>query len=251
SPYDLIQWGDMLDGNPTYVSGSRNICLQHRDEILAKSPGGNRDQIIAIMNGGDGTSDKGTGHDGQVNIGPFSFDPRPWKWFDTSQAGQGTPCHDLWTFNREPSMDRLGVALLSLISALIVIILLVLVAATIVAAQLVAVALIAVLPFAVLGGALPGAGRAFLWRWVALYARALLAIVMMSLFLAFLLLTTRAVLSAETGTSLLVREASLNLVTILAFVARKRILAAGHRIGHSTGARLARMRIGGSHGAQV
>ena len=148
-------------------------------------------------------------------------------------------------------MERLGVAVLSLFSAVIVIVLLVLVAATIVAAQLTAVALIALLPFAVLGGALPGAGRAVLWRWFSSFARALLAILMMSMFLAFLLVTTRAVLAAESGTSLLMRMASLNLVTILAFVARRRMLQAGHRIAGNFGSRLGGMKYGGHHDQSI
>ena len=33
SPYDLIQWGDMLDGNPS----ANPTCVQRRNQILAKS----------------------------------------------------------------------------------------------------------------------------------------------------------------------------------------------------------------------
>jgi hypothetical protein len=229
-PYELVQWGQFVEDG---------VCRDRMNQILAKGPGGDRDQIVNIMaNGkmGESAEDR-LKRSGGSGFALF-FDRRD----EDKPDGQ---CDDLYAFNREPTMERLGVAALTLISSLIILVLLVLVAGTIVAAQLVAVALIAVLPFAVLGGALPGGGRQALWRWAASFARALLAIVAMSMCLAFLLVTSNSILSSQSSQGLLVRMVTLNAVTITAFVARRRFLEAGQRLATTFGQRLGQMSVGG------
>lgn len=228
-PYELVQWGRYVEDG---------VCRDRMNQILAKGPGGDRDRIVNIMaNGKLGESAeerlKRSGGSGlALLLGRDEDKP----------DGQ---CDELYEFNRAPTMERLGVVALTLISSLIILILLVLVAGTIVAAQLVAVALIAVLPFAVLGGALPGGGRQALWRWAASFARALLAIVAMSMCLAFLLVTSNAILSSQSSQGLLVRMVTLNAVTVTAFVARRRFLEAGQRLATTFGQRLGQMSVGG------
>jgi len=228
-PYQLLQWGQAVPPGE---------CTHRMNEILAKSPGGNRNNIIHIMGTGEmGKSDSGPP---LASVGSVLDD-----WIFGSSSDLDGKCDALYKFNTQPSMERLGMAALALFAALIVMVLLVMVAGTVVAAQLVAVVLIALTPFAVLGGALPGAGRQMLWRWMAGFARTLLTILMMSSFLAFLLVTTKAVFDTTTGDALLVRMVALNLVTIVAFVARKRMLAAGHRVATNFGQRLGSGSVGG------
>ncbi len=232
-PYQLLQWGQAVPAGE---------CTHRMNEILAKSPGGNRNNIIHIMGTGEMGKSGGGGLADAIQ-GPIGKAVSDWL-FGSSSDLDGT-CDALYKFNTQPSMERLGTAALALIAATIIVILLVLVAGTVVAAQLVAVVLIALTPFAVLGGALPGAGRQMLWRWMAGFARALLTILLMSAFLAFLLVTTKAVFDTTGGNDLLVRMVALNLVTIVAFVARKRLLAAGHRVATNFGQRLGSASVGG------
>jgi len=231
-PYQLLQWGQAVPPGE---------CTHRMNEILAKSPGGNRNNIIHIM--GTGEMGKSGGGLADAIQGPIGKAVADWL-FGSSSDLDGT-CDALYKFNTQPSMERLGMAALALFAAIVIMVLLVLVAGTVVAAQLVAVVLIALTPFAVLGGALPGAGRQMLWRWMAGFARTLLTILLMSAFLAFLLVTTQAVFDTTTGDALLVRMAALNLVTIVAFVARKRMLAAGQRVATNFGQRLGSASVGG------
>lgn len=164
-------------------------CAQARDAVLASGAGGDRDALVTVMD----------------------------------QPG----CTALYRFNREPSTERLGVAVLVLFAASLLMISLGMVAGTVVAAQIVAVLLIALLPFAALAAALPGAGRTATWRWAAAMIRSLTTIVVMSGFLTFLLLTSDALLHAEQGQSLLAQMAVLNVVAVLGFGLRRRAVRAG------------------------
>jgi hypothetical protein len=175
-------------------------CAAHRDAVLAAGPGGNRDQIVAAMD-------------------------RP-------------PCTALYQFNREPSTERLAVAVLVLAASGILMASLGMVAATVVIAQVIAVALIAAMPFAALAAALPGAGRSIMWRWATALVRALATIVAMSAFLTFLLLAGDALLVSEQGQSLLVQMAVLNLVAILGFTLRHRVAQTGRQAASGIGRRM-------------
>jgi hypothetical protein len=127
-------------------------------------------------------------------------------------------------------------------------VLLVLVAGTLVAAQLLAVGLIAVMPFALASGVLPGGGRQMLWRWVAGVLRALAAILMMAVFLSFFLVSVKAMLAATEAETLFVRFAVLDLLVILMFVVKSRLLKAGKSLANNIGRRLEGARIGGTNG---
>ncbi|GAC1362442.1 MAG: hypothetical protein NVSMB32_02770 [Actinomycetota bacterium] len=164
-------------------------CRAARDAVLAASPGGNRNTVVSVMD----------------------------------QPG----CTALYRFNRDPSTERLGVAVVVLIASGLMMLSLATVAGTVVAAQVVVVMLIALLPFAALSAALPGGGRTASWRWATALVRALTTIVVMSGFLTFLLLASDALLSAGQDQPLMVQMASLNVVAILAFALRQRMVRAG------------------------
>jgi hypothetical protein len=177
-----------------------DACVAHRDAVLAAGPSGDRNALVAGMN-------------------------RP-------------GCTALYRFNRDPSTERLGVAVLVVIAAGILVLSLSLVAGSVVLAQLVAVGLIALMPFAGLAAALPGAGRMVTWYWATALARALTTIVVMSVFLTFLLLASDALLTSTRGDSLLVQMATLNLVAILGISLRHRLARSGRRAVTSMGHRL-------------
>lgn len=177
-------------------------CRQQADEVLAAGSGGDRDQVVSAM--------------------------------DTP------PCTALYTFNREPSTDRLGVAVLVLAASAILMVSLGLVAGTVILAQLVAVILVGVMPFAALAAALPGSGRTVMWLWGTALVRALVTIVAMSAFLTFLLVAGDALLASGQGQSLLVQMAVLNLVAVLGFSLRRRLLNAGRSTVDRAARRLTR-----------
>lgn len=166
-------------------------CARQEDLVLAAGPGGDRDAVVSLMD---------------------------------------TPaCRALYAFNRQPSTERLGVAVLVLAAAGVLVVSLGMVAGTVVVAQVVAVALIAVMPFAALGAALPRSGRVVLWAWGFALLRALVTVVVMAGFLTFLLLAADALLATGQGQPLLVQMAVLNLIAVLGFTLRRRVLRSGQR----------------------
>lgn len=138
-------------------------------------------------------------------------------------------------------------ALLVLLSALVVLAVMLLVACTVVVAQLVAVVLVALTPFAVTLGALPGAGRQLLWRWVAAGLRCMAVIVAMAAVLAFMLVTSAALLSSA-GHTVRERLALLVLATIAMVILRRRVLGGTQALVARVDRRLEAARIGGTHG---
>jgi hypothetical protein len=183
-----------------------DACAPYRDAVLSAGPGGDRNALVAGMN-------------------------RP-------------GCAALYRFNRDPSTERLGVAVLVVIAAGVLVTSLSLVAGSVVLAQVVAVGLIALTPFAALAGALPGAGRAAMWHWATALLRALATIVVMSVFLTFLLLASDALLSSTRGDSLLVQMAVLNMVAMIGISLRHRLAQSGRRAASGVGRRLERARPG-------
>ncbi len=182
-------------------------CLAMRDRILATGPHGNNDE------------------------------PR--------DAMQLVGCDEQADFNHDPNGSRLFGAVLTFGVSLVMVVLVALVALTIVVAQVVLVILFALLPFAALAAVLPGAGRELAWRWVAALLRVVLAVVGMSFVLSLLLLTIRGLLETSTEVGLVERFALVNMVVLAAFVARRRIINAGHGLAASMGQRLASRRSGG------
>jgi hypothetical protein len=179
-----------------------------------------------------------------LETGPHGADDEP-----RTVMGSDPACERYASFNADPTFERLGAALLVLIAAAISVVLLVLVAGTVVVAQLIGIALIALMPFALVGGIFPGGGRQLLWRWVVAALRVLIVIVAMALFLSFLLLSMTGLLDATKGRSLLERFGILVILTVVAFVARKRVVRAGQSITERWGRRLETARVGGTGGA--
>jgi len=136
-------------------------------------------------------------------------------------------------FNRDPSSERLGVALLTAMAGALVMVLLVMVSFTLVAAQLGVILAIAVAPFGLLFGTLPGRGRTLFWRWVASAAMALVGVMMMSVLLSLTLVTVDMVLGNTLDAPLMVQMGVVDLVVIMALVKRKRLLSGGrHAVGN-------------------
>lgn len=182
-------------------------CAAARDRILAEGPHGNDDEPRDAMN----------------------------------LAG----CTEAADFNHDPNGTRLFGAVLTMVAALIMAVLITLVAVTVVAAQVVAIVLFSIAPFAMLAGVLPAGGRTLAWAWLGALGRVVLAVVGMSFLLSLLLLTVQAMLAGTADASILERFALVNLVVVVMFIARKRILAGGHNIASQFAQRMATRRPGG------
>lgn len=203
-PYELVQWGAAVPPH----------CRDRRDSVLAAGPAGDRDRIVAGMNGGG--------------------------------------CEALYRFNRDPSMERLGVALMALAAAGVVLGAVLMVAVTVVVAQLVAVGLISLMPLAALGGTLPGAGRQAMWRWAGWLVRALVTILAVSVLLTFMLVAADALLQATDGEPLVLRMWTLNLVAVFGLVVRRRVAHTAHHAAAAWGRRQEMAAAGGpQHAAHM
>lgn len=175
-----------------------------------------------------------------VQTGPWGSRSEP------RDAMKATGCKAEATFNKDPSADRLMGAVLVLVATIFVMILLVLIAATLVGAQIGVVVAIAVSPFPMAAGALPGGGRQLLWRWLGGIGRALAGVVMTGVFLSLFLVGVGAVLTATSGEFLVVQMGVIDLLVVMALVARKRLLKAGRRAVNRAVSRVEQSRVGGS-----
>lgn len=180
--------------------------------------------------------------DAALDGGPHGTDDTP------RELMRNAGCETQAAFNERASAERLMSALLVLVAAFIVLAALVLIAVTVVAAQLFAVGLVALLPFAVLLGVLPGGGRQLLWRWLAAGLRTLAVTVAMAGLLAFVLVTSDALL-ADATSSLLERFALLVVLAVVLFIARRKVLRGTQTVAGNLGRRLETARIGGTHGS--
>lgn len=153
-------------------------------------------------------------------------------------------CEDLSDFNHDPSAQRLFGAVLAFVAAGIMTVLIGLLSLTVVVAQLsVAVAFI-VLPFAAALAVLPGAGRGLAIRWVTTVLRAVVAMVAMSFLLAVMLMTIQALLAGSDAMPMFARFALVDVAAIVAILARKRVIAAGHGLAAGFGSAAAAARPG-------
>jgi hypothetical protein len=136
-------------------------------------------------------------------------------------------CAKYAQFNEKPSVERMGMALVSLLVALVVIALLGLVALTVLGAQIVVAGHLVAVPFAVVVGTVPGTGRQLLVKWAGNVMQAYVVIVAMSFLLAMLLVGTTAILGLpDDHRPLGKRYLVLLLVVCLIFRMRKRLTAA-------------------------
>jgi len=139
-----------------------------------------------------------------VATGPHGADNEP------RTVMEAAGCEEQARFNHDPTGTRLFGAVLTLGAAATMVVLLGLVAATVVVAQMVVVVLFAIAPFALLAAVLAGSGRELAWRWMAGLARAVVAVVGMSVVLSLLLLSVTAVLAASGDLGLVERFALVN-----------------------------------------
>jgi hypothetical protein len=225
APYDILNWKHPLTG----------ACAAARDKILTE-PGPLGPPQIA------------TSPQGVVTTVPPQRESAPW---DTQEyprtVMRAAGCNDEADFNTTPSLGRAGASLLLLLAVFIVLLSLSLIAVTVIAAQFVGVGLIMVLPIALVAGMVPGAGRQLLWRWVGLAGKCVVAILALSFLLTFFAIAAGGVLNAFPG-PILVPLFALDILALILFFARKRVLHAGQRAGQRIGGHLESRSIGGSRG---
>ena len=165
-----------------------------------------------------------------VATGPHGSDDAP------RDAMSAAGCDELADFNHDPSAERLFGAVLAFFAAAIMAVLVGLVALTVVVAQLaVAVAFVA-LPFAAAVAVLPGSGRSLAVRWMVMILRSVLAMVGMSFLLAVMLMLIQALLAGSDSMPLFARFTLVDVSVVVAILARKRLISAGHGFAAGVGA---------------
>jgi hypothetical protein len=173
-----------------------------------------------------------------VATGPHGSDDAP------RAAMSAAGCDELADFNHDPSAQRLFGAVLAFVAAVIMAVLVGLVSLTVVVAQLaVAVAFVA-LPFAAAVAVLPGSGRGLAIRWMVMVIRSVLAMVGMSFLLAVMLMLIQGLLAGSDSMPLFARFALVDVSVVVAILARKRLISAGHGFAAGVGAAAAAARPG-------
>lgn len=187
-PYDLINWGvDLGDANDG--ANPWAACAQVRNQILSEAPHGNDDRPRYLM-------------------------------------GQSAACSELADFNHSPSAMRWGTAFVSPLVTALVVVLLLFVSFTLLGVQFAVVSLAHLLPYFMITGALPGQGRALLWKWFGWMAKGFLVIVAMATLLAFYVSSLGAIAAVTAGESWIVQAGGLLFVTGFIFWLRKKAVAA-------------------------
>lgn len=224
-PYDILNWKHPLTG----------ACAAARDKILTQP-------------GPPGMPQMTTNGPVMTITGPPEPETAPWDTQDYPRSVMlAAGCTSEATFNARPTLARAFAAALLLMAALIVLISLTLIAVTVIAAQFVGVGLVMVLPIALVVGMVPGAGRQLLWRWVGLAGKCIVAILALSFLLTFFAIAAGGVLNAFPG-PILVPLFALDILALVLFFARKRVLHAGQRAGQRIGGHLESRQVGGSRG---
>lgn len=132
-------------------------------------------------------------YDRAVATGPWGTSSKP--RIAMKEAG----CKAEDRANRNPSLDRLGVALLTLVSSVLLIGLLLRVTWELIKAQLEVLLSVVLWPFAQMFAALPGRGRTGFWHWIAATAMALGRVLAVMLALALTLTAVAAILEATSS----------------------------------------------------
>jgi len=204
-PYDLIAWGALLEGE----------CATKRDEIL-----GNEDM--------DPGSEAARNHmRGGVAGTAGRYIPRriPRAIRDRITNGlPGGPCVAHAEFHGSYTADRVGMAAITFLVTLLVVVMLGLVAVGVIAAQIIVAAHLVLVPLFVAVGTVPGTGRQFLLKGGSNVLQALAVIVALSWLLAMLLLVITTILEFEEEASLIGSYFMLLVAVAIIFRARKRLV---------------------------
>ncbi|MGQ4393932.1 hypothetical protein ACN6K5_003720 [Streptomyces violaceoruber] len=156
------------------------------------------------------------------------------------------------TAAKKASLDKLGGAFFLLIAAIIVTVLIAGLAGSFLTAQCrIAWDAIRGEP-ALIAGTIPGAGRAFLWDWVASVWRSLAQMLVAVVSLAVFIIILKTVLDpvqTDWGRELTLRFLVVDIVSIAAVMKRKALKARTHQIANNLKAKLSSNRVGGTHGS--
>lgn len=198
-----------------------------------------------VLNWGTSTLEPGCAavRDQIVATGPHGSDDAP------RDAMNDAGCEPLADFNHEPTAQRLFGAVLAFVAAVIMAVLVALVALTVVVAQLAVAVAFITLPFAAAAAVLPGSGRGLAVRWMTMVLRSVLAMVGMSFLLAVMLMLIQALLAGSDSMPMFARFALVDVAVVVAILARKRLITAGHGFAAGVGAAAAAARPGAGGGA--
>jgi TrbL/VirB6 plasmid conjugal transfer protein len=214
-PYDLIAWGALLKGD----------CAVKRDEILANEAW-DPDSTEArnhMRGGAAGAIAKGLDRIPDWLKGPAGRAIQD----EATEAMPGDECERYADYNEQPTVERMGLALINLLVTAVAISLLALVALTVVGAQIALAGLLVTTPVAVVFGTVPGTGRQLLAKWGGNVMQTYVVIIAVSFLLSMLLVGTAVILGDGGGQRPLGRRYLILLLTVaLIFRARRRLTAA-------------------------
>lgn len=162
----------------------------------------------------------------------------PWGGSSEPRDRMAVCDQKLAEFNREPTWDRLGAALLSVIAALFVGVLAILIALTLLASQLWLVLETIRLLFALVIGLVPGPGRRQLWKAIGGLAAAFAGVIATIVFLFLYVVLVRALLTAAGNQWLFVRFLLLDVAIFCGLAWYKKLLAGTRAVGARISTRL-------------
>jgi hypothetical protein len=140
-------------------------------------------------------------------------------------------CNDAAEFNHDAGLDRMGAAVAVAFAATLLFVLLVLIALTLIAASVVLFVLFAVSSVVFVIAIAPGPGRVLLWQWISALAQVFLVTVGCAFCLTFLAAGVAAAMTAE-GTSLILRCILMDVMVVVAFFLRHRLVTGSRRAGY-------------------
>lgn len=168
------------------------------------------------------------------------LDEGPWGSADKprdmmNEAG----CGDAAEFNHDPGLDRFGAATAVALAATLLFVLLVLIALTLIAASVVLFVVFSVSLVVFVIAIAPGPGRVLLWQWIGALAQVFLITVGCAFCLTFLAAGVSAAMTAE-GTSLILRCVLMDVMVVVAFFLRHRLVSGARRAGYRIAATINR-----------
>lgn len=153
------------------------------------------------------------------------------------------------TFNQNPSIERIFIALATLVADLFVLVLAILVAGGLLTAE-VGLSIESVwFVFALVLGILPGGGRSILWRSGARILKWLNSVMFSLVFVALFCVFLQVIMESLSGTDLMLRLTLIDGCTVAGLIFHRRVVNVGKDVAFQMQRRMERMKIGGSGGS--
>ncbi|MEU4969993.1 DMT family transporter [Streptomyces smyrnaeus] len=224
-PYQLLQWGRTFDKeDPAYDAYKKTIGYQPKDRDCDSVPKPFRE----YCNSGGGS--------------PESGEPQRKLMDKEGEEGKAASA-----YNKELTWSRLLGALCVLIAVLIFALIILAMVIALVCAQFTAVCAAAVGLIALAWAVLPGPNRGAAWKWLGVFAAVSVAMFGIALFIPFLGIACKAVLTNNDSTVVVERLILLDGLALAGLVGHRWMLRQASGMGQRFAMRLRYAKVGGSH----